>query len=189
MAEGTIEDMVGVGSKRLRTSSFDGDVCLGKDGVLSTICTKLGKIEIQCSSNGRMLKDIQQVPGDVAKLKAQQATNTKDIAELKAQVEGIREMCIDTKTFLFSKSLIFFKIPERRNENTYWEICDFLYYRMKVADPHKLLIDSASRLGRFRRGKTRPIVVAFAWAGHMDIVKNHCKNLSGTNFSVREYFT
>lgn len=54
-------------------------------------------------------------------------------------------------------------------------------------NPQKLLIDSASRLGKPRHGKSRPIVVSFILQQEYSLVKNMAIHLKGTRFSIRDH--
>ena len=83
-------------------------------------------------------------------------------------------------------NLIFRGIPEKPEEAKEGFIRHFIYVHLGIKDD--MYIERAGRLGRYKQGACRPIVVAFRYYQDTDTIMSNCRKLTGTFFSVnRDY--
>ena len=76
--------------------------------------------------------------------------------------------------------------PEEAKEGSIPTIRHFIYVHLGIQDD--MYIERAHRLGRYKQGACRPIVVAFRDYQDTDTIMSNCRKLKGTFFSVnRDY--
>ena len=85
-------------------------------------------------------------------------------------------------------NLLFFGIPEGRNENCKHIIDDFIRRYMGLPGAWRE-IDKAHRYGNTQRGKQRPIIVRFKSHSAKEVTLNQSSCLRGTHFSVRPHLS
>lgn len=85
-------------------------------------------------------------------------------------------------------NLLFFKIEDSQDETTNdcrRAIDDVIEHKMKVEDAkERLQIQSVERLGRFKNGVTRPVLVKFRRFEDRELVRSKCSNLKGSPIGV-----
>ena len=84
------------------------------------------------------------------------------------------------------KNLLFICFREERDENCTSKICNFIMDKLKiVAD---VCIDRAHRLGRYKHGSNRPIIVAFRDFTDTQSILSSANKLKDTNYSINRDF-
>lgn len=142
-------------------------------------------------------KAIEYTQGEVADLKQQlteQEKNTKQLkqdaiearAELngcKADVTRLKEEMVNLEAYSRRDNLIFLNIEEGKNENCMQKISN-VFQKMKVVGEIKF--SRVHRLGQFRAGNTRAIVVRFHYPPDREQVWRARSMLKGTRIIVKE---
>ena len=102
-----------------------------------------------------------------------------------------KEKLLDIQSREMRDNLIFYKIPEQREETTQDcedKVRNLIEREMNVSSAREIRFHRVHRIGRFNRNKTRPIVAKFAFYPDRETVRKAAKNLEGTNFSVGQQF-
>ena len=102
-----------------------------------------------------------------------------------------KEKLLDIQSREMRDNLIFYKIPEQRDETAQDcedKVRNLIEREMNVSSAREIRFHRVHRIGRFNRNKTRPIVAKFAFYPDRETVRKAAKNLEGTNFSVGQQF-
>ncbi|XP_060551565.1 uncharacterized protein LOC132713112 [Ruditapes philippinarum] len=101
----------------------------------------------------------------------------------------LRDEITDIKCRSMRDNLLFFNLPEEKDENCEQKVLNFIEKEMKIlAAIENIKLHRAHRLGVYRSTKVRPIVAKFAYFPDRERVRASAKTLSGTQFGVAEQF-
>ena len=102
----------------------------------------------------------------------------------KSVVCELRKEISDLKSRSMRDNLMFYQIPEERDENCAEKVLQFVEEKLKIDKA----LHRAHRVGAYDRAKTRPIVAKFAFFPDREKVRKSSKHLSGTQFGISEQF-
>ena len=76
----------------------------------------------------------------------------------------LRSEIVDLKCRSMRDNLLFFQIPEEKDENCETKLLNFIENELGIVNAStQIQLHRAHRVGPFKRGKTRPIVAKFAY--------------------------
>lgn len=101
--------------------------------------------------------------------------------ELKSEIS-------DLKCRSMRDNLMFYKLPEERDENCEEKIQQFIKEKLKIDDGEPIRLHRAHRVGQYDSRKCRPIVAKFVFYQDRERVRKSAKELRGTNFGISEQF-
>lgn len=95
---------------------------------------------------------------------------------------------IDNEARVRRNNLLFKGLAESRNENCVEKILDFLQTELGIGGEGKMYMDRAHRLGRFRSGNTRFIIVAFTYFTDTEYILSKGHMLKNKPYSISRDF-
>jgi hypothetical protein len=108
------------------------------------------------------------------------------MSEHEFRIKLLEYKSIDLEERSRRNNLIFGGIPESKDENCFQVISDFLQTNLQVEPCPPM--SRAHRLGRFKPGTTRPIIVYFLDTRDTEFVLSRANMLRGTNFNINRDF-
>ena len=124
-------------------------------------------------------------------MKVSQAKTEERVETLERERNALRDKVIDLQARSMRDNLLFFNMPENKDENTTEMIHEILETKLGIEDARaKVKIDRSHRIGKKRAGnnKPRPIVVKFNWHQDKEFVRINARKLKGTKIGVAEQF-
>ena len=122
-------------------------------------------------------------------MKVNQAKTEERIETLERERNAFRDKVIDLQARSMRDNLLFFNMPESKDENTTEMIHEMLETKLGIEDARaKVKIDRSHRIGKKRAGnnKPRPIVVKFNSHQDKEFVRINARKLKGTKIGVAE---
>ena len=118
----------------------------------------------------------------------------KESVRLARQVRDLEDKLLYLEGQSKHNNLVFHGIPEEKEET--WDDCEaavrkILEEKMGMEEAWRdtdIAIERAHRIGRFSKGRTRPIIVKFANYKHKNVFKNKSK-LQGSDYRIQEQFS
>jgi hypothetical protein len=108
------------------------------------------------------------------------------MSEHEFRIKLLEYKSIDLEARSRRNNLIFGGIPENKDENCFQVISDFLQTNLQIEPCPPM--PRAHRLGRFKPGSTRPIIVYFLDTRDTEFVLSRANMLRGTNFNINRDF-
>lgn len=108
------------------------------------------------------------------------------LSEQDARLSLLEYKSIDQEARSRRKKLVFYGFAEEQFENCSLKIKSFLAEKLEITQP--IAMDRAHRIGRFRRGGNRGIVVAFKDFLDLQLILSRAYKLKNTNFSINRDF-
>ena len=102
------------------------------------------------------------------------------------RIKVLEYKTIDLEARSKRKNLIFRGFTESRNDSYSDIVREFLRNTLDIFE--ESVIDRAPRLGRFRSGANRSIIVAFRDYASTEVIMSATHKLAGTSFSVNRDF-
>ena len=112
------------------------------------------------------------------------------IEKLEKENEILNKSVIDLKARSMRDNLLFYNIPESKDENTTEIIHKLLEEKLQIEDSYKIKIDRSHRLGREKQGvkKPRPIVAKFNFYQDRENIRLNARKLKGSSIAIGEQF-
>ena len=152
---------------------------LNTDDKLSALFTKF-------NSNTEFLSSIEDKVNQCLQISSITDYNKSSIDDHESRLLLLEYKSIDIEARSRRKNLLFNGFAEERDESCATKICAFLRESLDINDA--ISVDRAHRLGRFRRGTDRPIIVAFRDYQDTQLILSSANKLKGTHYSVnRDY--
>jgi tetrahydromethanopterin S-methyltransferase subunit B len=152
---------------------------------INDLDSKVRDIERSREFDSQTLCDINKQQKDldsyIQKLEAFERDHKDTESVLKAEIQDLR--CRSMRD-----NLLFHKIPEEKDENCEKKILQFVQEKLKVDQADQIRLQRAHRLGPYKSGKVRPIVVKFTDFPEREKVRRAAKELKGTDYGISEQF-
>ena len=161
-----------------KCDSGESHECLTSNEKLSLILSKLTENEDRLKSFEEKL--------DIALDQSRVNELEKTVHDQDRRITVLEYKSLDLEARSRRKNLIFRGFVEDRTECCCDIILDFLRTKLEIAD--ELAIDRAHRLGKYKPGLTRPIIVAFRDYPATEQILSSARKLARTRFGVsRDY--
>ncbi|CAB4044117.1 unc-13-like C, partial [Paramuricea clavata] len=169
---------------------------------MMTRLNKLDSIESRVMTFEEELRDmrasIEYAHGDIKELKDESEARKKSenlakqkLEKLEKENELLSKSIVDLKARSMRDNLIFYNLPETKEENTTDIIHNLLEEKLGVENVRRdIKIDRSHRLGKPRSGesKPQPIVARFNYFQDREQILKNAKKLKGSNLGIGEQF-
>ena len=173
--------------------------------MMKAMMTKLEKLDLieikvhAVEEDLRKMRDsIEYVHAEVDDLKAENIARKKTDEDTKQQLEKLQKeneilnkSVIDLKARSMHDNLIFYNLPESKDEDTTNLIHGLLEEKLDIKDARvNVKIDRSHRLGKPKSGTTRPrpIVAKFNYFQDREQIRRNARKLKGTKLAIGEQF-
>ncbi|KAH3863997.1 hypothetical protein DPMN_027007 [Dreissena polymorpha] len=126
--------------------------------------TRIKELEKSCDFTGNMIENLTKKQSELdSTIKSTcNSQNREDSAIL--QEQKLQEEITDLKCRSMRENLLFFQIPEEKDEQCDKKILEFIEKRLHVQNAQsEIKLHRAHRIGRYQPNKVRPIVAKFAY--------------------------
>ena len=155
----------------------------------------LSKLEGFNNRFDEMEEKLEAVTEKMEKTIEDQTKIKKESARLARQVRDLEDKLSYLEGQSKRNNLVFDGIPEGKDET--WDDCEaavrkILEEKMGMEEAWRdtdIAIERAHRIGRFSKGRTRPIVVKFANYKHKNNVFKNKSKLQGSDYRIQEQFS
>ncbi|KAL9964014.1 hypothetical protein ACROYT_G027585 [Oculina patagonica] len=175
------------------------DLALARIVEIDEIKKKQKQLE---NTNADLEKSLQFAHESISKLSERVVAQEKTISELEKGVNELtksanfeKERAIKLESHSRRNNLIFYGIPEERNENsskTESTLFSFMENNLKLKeeDIDGISIERAHRLGKQNASdeKPRPIIAKFTFHKNKEIILSNARVLAGTDFGISQDF-
>ena len=116
--------------------------------------------------------------------------STERIQKLEADNAALMNSVIDLKARSMRDNLLFYNLPENRDENTTEVVQNLLGEKLGLENAKNIKIDRSHRLGKKKSGesKPRPIVAKFNFHQDKVTILQNARKLKGTQIGISEQF-
>ena len=175
------------------------DLALARTAEIDGIITKQKQLE---NTNADLEKSLEFAQESIEALSERVAAQEKKISELEKGVNELtknakleKERAIKLESHSRRNNLIFYGIPEGKNENssnTESTLFSFMENNLKLKeeDIDEISIERAHRLGKQNAndGKPRPIIAKFTFHKNKESILSNARTLAGTVFGISQDF-
>lgn len=153
---------------------------------ISTLETKFEECERSRIFDSQLLDDINKKQKDMeilfSKMKQQERVQDRQETDMKREI-------IDLKCRSMRDNLLFFKLPEEKDENCEQKVLDFVEEKLGIANAKSdIKLQRAHRIGRFNKDKIRPVVAKFAFYPDRERVRKNASKLKDTPYGIAEQY-
>lgn len=162
---------------------------------LDSIDTRVKTVESDLKSVKESIEfahaEIRELKKDNETRKKTDETTKERIEKLEKENEILNKSVNDLKSRSMRDNLLFYNIPESKDEDTTNIIHKLLEEKLHLEDASKKIkIDRSHRLGRQKQGaeKPRPIIAKFNFYQDRENIRLNAKKLRGSNIAIGEQF-
>ncbi len=153
--------------------------CECMDKKVSQIEIKIKEIEQSRENDGTMLENLNKKQKEIELL----------TGRLKDHEHLMQHEVTDLKCGSMRDNLLFFKIPEEKDEQCEKKILDFMESKLRIENASRdIKLHRVHRIGRYNSAKIRPIVAKFAYYPDREQVRKASKELKGTPYGISEQY-
>ena len=172
--------------------------------IISDMSKKLDKLDIIQENMQAIEQDLKEVKksieyahkeiDDLKKENVRKAQvekeSTERIQKLEADNAALMNSVIDLKARSMRDNLLFYNLPENRDENTTEVVQNLLAEKLGLENAKNIKIDRSHRLGKKKSGesKPRPIVAKFNFHQDKVTILQNARKLKGTQIGISEQF-
>lgn len=110
-------------------------------------------------------------------------------SEQKLREETLQREITDLKCRSMRDNLLFFNIPEEKDENCEAKVLDIIESKLKIADAKtNIKLQRTHRVGAFKPSRIRPIVAKFSDFPDREKVRSSASMLKGSKYGIGEQF-
>jgi hypothetical protein len=170
---------------------------------VSSIVSRIDKMEIRITNFESRIKDVEKscdfsgsaIENLTKKMTEYdsilKSTNNLQSRECSVNVKDskLQAEITDLKCRRMRENLLFFQIPEKKDEQCDKKMLEFIETKLHVQNAKsEVKLHRAHRVGRYQPNKVRPIVAKFAYYPDRERVRKESKQLKGTPFGISEQY-